>query len=338
MKKQTIKRAIRAYKMDMARKHKLMLTLFLVVFGLFAGTALAAAAFDTTLLPDALTVSGGTVLAGSMALIGDIEDTSDKDAAGSQIAYQVWLIHLSQVDQSVPFPKPNTNREVGTIPLKPGEFMYSFEAHDIPTDDGKSEKGDFTTTNTNTFVIQMSGNRDKLLDFMEEFTGGKFIIIYRECESDNYFVMGNPCKPMILKTSERANNKEKRSVTFTFENTTWRQPYKYIGAIVRSEPVTLDADTDTLAIVANNDRYVLPDGTSSAVPVTQISGLTDNDKGRTITVTGTGSSNAATIEDGAAFVLEGGATWTAKTGSSITFRVLDTTRLVEVSGTRIQTA
>lgn len=338
MKKQTIKRAIRAYKMDMARKHKLMLTLFLVVFGLFAGTALAAEAFDTTLLPDALTVSGGTVLAGSMALIGDIEDTSDKDAAGSQIAYQVWLIHLSQVDQSVPFPKPNTNREVGTIPLKPGEFMYSFEAHDIPTDDGKSEKGDFTTTNTNTFVIQMSGNRDKLLDFMEEFTGGKFIIIYRECESDNYFVMGNPCKPMILKTSERANNKEKRSVTFTFENTTWRQPYKYIGAIVRSEPVTLDADTDTLAIVANNDRYVLPDGTSSAVPVTQISGLTDNDKGRTITVTGAGSSNAATIEDGAAFVLEGGATWTAKTGSSITFRVLDTTRLVEVSGTRIQTA
>ena len=338
MKKQTIKRAIRAYKMDMARKHKLMLTLFLVVFGLFAGTALAAAAFDTTLLPDALTVSGGTVLAGSMALIGDIEDTSDKDAAGSQIAYQGWLIHLSQVDQSVPFPKPNTNREVGTIPLKPGEFMYSFEAHDIPTDDGKSEKGDFTTTNTNTFVIQMSGNRDKLLDFMEEFTGGKFIIIYRECESDNYFVMGNPCKPMILKTSERANNKEKRSVTFTFENTTWRQPYKYIGAIVRSEPVTLDADTDTLAIVANNDRYVLPDGTSSAVPVTQISGLTDNDKGRTITVTGAGSSNAATIEDGAAFVLEGGATWTAKTGSSITFRVLDTTRLVEVSGTRIQTA
>lgn len=338
MKKQTIKRAIRAYKMDMARKHKLMLTLFLVVFGLFAGTALAAAAFDTTLLPDALTVSGGTVLAGSMALIGDIEDTSDKDAAGSQIAYQVWLIHLSQVDQSVPFPKPNTNREVGTIPLKPGEFMYSFEAHDIPTDDGKSEKGDFTTTNTNTFVIQMSGNRDKLLDFMEEFTGGKFIIIYRECESDNYFVMGNPCKPMILKTSERANNKEKRSVTFTFENTTWRQPYKYIGAIVRSEPVTLDADTDTLAIVANNDRYVLPDGTSSAVPVTQISGLTDNDKGRTITVTGAGSSNAATIEDGAAFVLEGGATWTAKAGSSITFRVLDTTRLVEVSGTRIQTA
>lgn len=338
MNKQTIKRAIRAHKMDMARKHKLMLTLFLVVFGLFAGTALAAAAFDTTLLPDALTVSGGTVLAGSMALIGDIEDTSDKDAAGSQIAYQVWLIHLSQVDQSVPFPKPNTNREVGTIPLKPGEFMYSFEAHDIPTDDGKSEKGDFTTTNTNTFVIQMSGNRDKLLDFMEEFTGGKFIIIYRECESDNYFVMGNPCKPMILKTSERANNKEKRSVTFTFENTTWRQPYKYIGAIVRSEPVTLDADTDTLAIVANNDRYVLPDGTSSAVPVTQISGLTDNDKGRTITVTGAGSSNAATIEDGAAFVLEGGATWTAKTGSSITFRVLDTTRLVEVSGTRIQTA
>lgn len=338
MKKRTIKRAIRAHKMDMARKQKLMLTLLLVIFGLFAGSAMAAAAFDTTLLPDALTMSGTTVLAGSMALIGNIEDTSDKDAAGGQIAYQVWLIHLSQVDQSVPFPKPNANREVATIPLKSGEVMYYFEAHDIPTDDGKSEKGDFTTTNTNSFVIQMSGNRDKLLDFMEEFTGGKFIIIYRECESDNYFIMGNPCKPMILKTSERANNKEKRSVTFTFESSTWRQPYKYVGAIVRSEPVQLAADTNTLAIIANNDRYILQNGTESGVPVTEISGLTANDKGRTITVIGAGSDKAATIEDGAAFVLEGGATWTAKTGSSITFLVLDPTRLVEVSGTRVQTA
>ena len=102
--------------------------------------------------------------------------------------------------------------------------------------------------------------------------------------------------------------------------------------------MSLAADTDTLAIVANNDRYILPNGTTEAVPVTKVSGLTDSDKGRTITVTGTGSDNAATIEDGAAFVLEGGATWTAKTGSSITFRVLDPTRLVEVAGTRVQTA
>ena len=342
MKKQEIKRAVkrsmRARKMDMARKRKLILTLFLVMFGLFAGTAMAAAAFDITLLPDALKMSGGTVLAGGMALIGNIEDSSDRDSAGGQIAYQVWLISLDQIDQTLPWPQPNANREVGAIPLKAGEVMHYFEAHDIPTDDSKGEKGDFTTATTNTFVIQMSGNRDKLLDFVENYAGTKFVIIYRECESDNYYIMGSFWKPMVLKSFERANNKEKRGITFTFENSTWRQPAKYVGPIVRSEPVQLTAGTDTLAIVANNDQYILPNGADAAVPVTKISGLTANDKGRTITITGTGSDKAATIEAGAAFVLEGGATWTAKAGSSITLRVLDPTRLVEVSGTRVQSA
>lgn len=341
MKKQKINRVakshIRARSLDMARKRKLILTMFLLILGLFAGTAMANAAFDMTLLPDALKVSGTTAFAGSLALIGNIEDSSDRDSAGGQIAYQVWLISLDQIDQTRPWPEPNANREVGTIPMLLGQVMHFFEAHDIPTDDSKGEKGDFTTTTTNTFVIQMSGNRDQLLNFIEEYAGRKFVLIYRECESDNYYILGSFWKPMVLKSFERANNKEKRGITFTFENITWRQPNKYIGGIIRSEPVQLAAGTDTLAIVVNNGQYVLPNGTAAATPVTKLSGLTANDKGRTITITGTGSDKPATIEDGAAFVLEGGATWTAKSGSAITFRVLDPNRLVEVSGTRVQT-
>ena len=51
-----------------------------------------------------------------------------------------------------------------------------------------------------------------------------------------------------------------------------------------------------------------------------------------------GTDKAATIADGTTFILEDGATWTAKAGSSITFRVLDPSTLIEVSGSRIQTA
>ena len=61
--------------------------------------------------------------------------------------------------------------------------------------------------------------------------------------------------------------------------------------------------------------------------------LVKSDKGRFITLVGAGTDKAATIADGSTFVLEEGATWTAKTGASITFRVLDTTTLVEVSRT-----
>ena len=64
-----------------------------------------------------------------------------------------------------------------------------------------------------------------------------------------------------------------------------------------------------------------------------MSGLSKADKGRYITLIGAGSDKAATIADGATFVLEEGATWTAKTGATITFRILDTTTLIEVSRT-----
>jgi len=57
-----------------------------------------------------------------------------------------------------------------------------------------------------------------------------------------------------------------------------------------------------------------------------------------ITLEGTGTENAATIADNTTFILEDGATWTANTGSRISFRILDATTLVEVQGTRVQTA
>lgn len=331
-----IKKTLWSYKVAQKRKHKLLKLMFLIMVAVLALPTIASTIGSES--DQSEVVDKVFVLAGSMAIIGSINDTSDKDAAGKQIAYQVWLIALDQVDKSTPFPNPNNNREIGTIPLLPGEKMHYFEAHDIPTDDSKGEKGDFSTAVTNTFVLAMSGNRDALLNFIEEYAGGKFILIYRECESDNYYLMGSVWKPMILKSFERANNKDKRGVTFTFENSSFRQPYKYIGAFITVEPVPLVAGTDTLACVVGNDIYVVPNGGVSATPITKISGLTDNDKGRTITVRGTGTDKAATIEDGAVFVLESGTTWTAKAGSSIMFRVLDPNRLVEVGGTRVQTA
>ena len=72
--------------------------------------------------------------------------------------------------------------------------------------------------------------------------------------------------------------------------------------------------------------------------ITTVSGLTATDKGRYITREGTGTDKAATSADGNSVVLEDGATWTAKAGSSITFMVLDASTLVEVSGSRVQTA
>lgn len=275
----------------------------------------------------------------SMMVIGDVKDVSDRQTHGSNIAYQVYLISVDQVDTTKPFPKPNASREVGQIPMKDGEFMRYFEAHDIPTFTGTGEKGDITTSGTNTFAIIMGGMREQLLNFQEEYAGGKFIILFHEIGETDWYILGSVDRPMIFSSFENKNDKDGRYVTFTFTRTSIDQYYLYTGAIVRSEPVSHTADQTDLAIKLGVDTYKIPGGGSATYAISSVSGITASDKGRYITLEGTATDEkAATIADSTSFVLEDGATWTAKAGSRITFRVFDSQTLVEVSGSRVQTA
>lgn len=299
--------------------------------------AVVAAAF-VFMSPDAQAtiMVAGTSFA-SMAVIGNIKDVPDIDVAGSAIAYKVWLVSTDQLDEDKSFPAPNASREVTTIPLKEGEYMHYFEAHDIPTFGSSGEKGDLTIDPTNTFTMIMGGIHEQLLNFIEQHVGGKFIIIFQECESSNRYIIGNPCKPMVLKSYELKNDKDNRSVTFTFENKTIRQFKKYIGDIVTQAPATHSQGTSDLKIIPGNNTYKIPDGTGATYSIDTVSGITNSDKGRVITLEGTGGENSATVADNTTFILEDGATWTAKSGSRISFRILDTTTLVEVQGSRVQT-
>ena len=270
--------------------------------------------------------------------IGSIDDVADKEVAGESIAYKVWLIETKQLDGSRSFPIPNASREVSSLPMLDGEYMHYFEAHDIPTYTSSGEKGDLTISSTNTLTIIMGGVRDQLLKFIEEKAGCKFLIIFQECESNNRFILGNPCKPMVLKSFNLKNDKENRSVTFTFENKSIKQYHKYVGDIIVKDAVTITAGATALATQPGVNTYKIPNGSSATYALATVSGLTASDKGRTITLVGTGSDKAATVADNTSFVLEDGATWTAKAGSQISFRVLDSTTLVEIQGSRVQTA
>ncbi len=153
-----------------------------------------------------------------------------------------------------------------------------------------------------------------------------------------WYILGNYDRPMVLSSFESKNDKDGRYVTYTFTRTSIDQYYKYTGDIVRAPAAAHTADATALAIKSTNNRYTIPDGSEGTYAISTVSGLTANDKGRYITLEGTGTDKAATIADGNSFVLEDGATWTAKAGSSITFMVLDASTLVEVSGSRVQTA
>lgn len=286
-----------------------------------------------------LGVSGfsGTIVA-SLMVIGDVDDVSDRKTHGSNIAYKVYLIDIEQVNPDVSFPLPNANREISTIPMKAGQHMKYFIAHDIPTFTATGEKGDITTSGENNFVIIMGGMRDQLLDFTEQHAGGKFIVIFKEVGESQWYILGNYDRPMVLSSFEAKNDKDGRYITFTFKRTSIDQYYKYVGDIIRVPAAVHPADATALNITPANNRYEIPDGSAATYAIATVTGLTANDKGRYITLEGTGTDKAATIAESNAFTLIDGATWTAKAGSSITFLVLDTSTLIEVEGSRVQTA
>ena len=286
-----------------------------------------------------LGVSGfsGTIVASLMA-IGDVDDVSDRKTHGSNIAYKVYLIDIEQVNPDIHFPLPNANREISTIPMKAGQYMKYFIAHDIPTFTATGEKGDITTSGENNFVIIMGGMRDQLLDFTEQHAGGKFIVIFKEVGESQWYILGNYDRPMVLSSFEAKNDKDGRYITFTFKRTSIDQYYKYVGDIIRVPAAVHPADATALNITPANNRYEIPDGSAATYAIATVTGLTANDKGRYITLEGTGTDKTATIAESNAFTLIDGATWTAKAGSSITFLVLDTSTLIEVEGSRVQTA
>lgn len=303
--------------------------MFMATFAIFGVLMLLAALIDHSLGAAA----GSGVTLASMALLGHLDDVSDRDTHGSDISYIVYLVALDQIDRTKEFPQPNANREVAPIPLKPNEIPHYFEAHDIPTFTGTTEKGDITTTGENQFVIIMGGARVNLYNFIEEYSGGKFIIFFKHVKKKEWYILGELERPVILSNTETKDDKDGRYTTFTFKRSSVDLPLVYTGNPAITAATAIAAGATAIAITAGSNTYTIPNGTSAAAAIATVSGLSKSDKGRYITLIGAGADKAATIADGSTFVLEEGATWTAKTGASITFRVLDTTTLVEVSRT-----
>lgn len=154
----------------------------------------------------------------TMALIGSIDDVSDRDTHGSEIAYQVVLIATDQLADKFNFPQPDTDRivTIGKSILKPGEAAHYFEAHTIPTLLSSSEKGDVTTTGTNTFTMIMGGDRTALKNFIEEYSGGKFIILFKHIKDTVWHIIGEAERPMVLNNTETKNDADGRYSTLTF--------------------------------------------------------------------------------------------------------------------------
>ena len=323
---------------NLKRKFNKKLTILTLLIIGFIGIVTADAIYENGVKATIEKISGAGAAGGltiaSMAAVGSLKRVTDKDTAGNSIIARVWLIALDQIDEDVAFPVANSSGEIGTIPLKTGEYMHYFDCIDNSLEDKSSgAKGDVTTAVTNTFSFIIGGLRQKLLEFLEGHAGDRFIIIY-QMEDRSYRLLGNDLKPMLLKSFERTNGKDSRSTTLTFENTSFEQPKIYVGSIVKIDPVQLAADAVSIAFTRADEYKTGANTVASAIA--SFTGLSTSDIGRHVEIIGTGGSHPTTIAETAGFVLVDGTTWTGNSGSRIIFKVLDINTLVEIS--RVQTA
>lgn len=318
------------------RKHKFLN----FVFSIFTVLIAVIAVTEGIQLLDMLfagAAGGGTLLM-SMGAIGNIPDDSDPNSVGRQIAYDIRLIETSQIDTSVAFPQPNASREVGDITLLGGETNHEFISHNRPKFLSTSELGDLTIDPTKDFDIAMANSfRDKILDFVEQKAGGKFIILFRKIETTQWYLLGSYDNPMRFMSHEVKGDDEAAAVTCKFQNKSIRQFYKYTGAISQAAATVLAADVTVLAY-DGNDRYQLTDGTVAPVALATVSGIATANQGKYLTIYGSGGTYPTTIPDGAVFTMHEGVTWTGNSGSRITFQIYENNQLIEVLGSRIQTA
>nr|DAQ67223.1 MAG TPA: hypothetical protein [Caudoviricetes sp.] len=173
---------------------------------------------------------GGTgVSMAAFAALTAIDDVTDRDTHGSALAYKVVLVPIALVDGTKAFPQPDKDRKVKAIPFKAAAELkaFVFDAHDIPTFTATTEKGDITTSGENNIVIVMGGTRVELYNFIEQYAGGKFIILYKHIKETQWYILGEPERPMILNNTETKDDKDGRYSTFTFKRTSVDLPCLY---------------------------------------------------------------------------------------------------------------
>ena len=314
------------------RRFGLLLRMFSLMFLLFFTVLAFQITNDPTAVKPTVEMGGLFVILMSMATIGNIAQASSRDTAANQIGMRLWLVARDQIDDSIAFPLPNAAREIGTIPLKAGEYWHYFEGIENSIKyTGTGESGEITPTFGKTIPIIIKYT-DASLNFVEEYAGKGFVLVWGICETSDKELVGTFCKPIILKKFEVKNDSDGKYISLEFGNTHWRQPLKYVGDITVAAPTVVGAGA-TEIVVGASGVYQL---TAGAAAIATVSGLASADYGRYITIVAPATGVAPTIADSAVFVLRDGATWTANPGSTITFQVLDDTTLVETS--RVQTA
>lgn len=279
----------------------------------------------------------GVQTATVMGTVGSIDSVSNKERTGKQVKSKMWIISTDQIDDSVSFPSL-VNRTRGNITLKSGEYWHYIEAvTDSPEPKWTGEEGDVASPLNMELPFVIGGMDDAVFNLLEEGVGEEFIVVWEICSTGEVFGGGNGCKGLKLSSFDGGSTKDSTSTTVTFKGQCGELWYKYSGNTPTEDPDTVAADTTEITLT-DNSQYQLTDGSAAAVIITGFGAVADSDISRVVTILGSGGTYPSTITTGNDFILDEGETWTAVSGSQISFKIYkdgdSSYKFIEVSGSR----
>jgi len=221
------------------------------------------------------------------------------------------------------------------IVFNPGAYMINIYATTDKIKIGSNSEGDLDAEG---FVQNLEfthpGNENEIREFKSNWMSRNIGAIIERCSSTKKDLLGSPCAAlkMVIKWED---DKDKNLTTFTLKSAN-KGPYDvadYQGTTTfDTVKATVAANATSANLASGEGQYQLTVGSASAANITS---CTNAVNGGTYSFLGSGGTYPSTIDSGDDFILSNGTTWTALSGSVLTFRAFkdgaNTWKFIEVS-------
>jgi len=210
----------------------------------------------------------------------------------------------------------------GTINMKSGYYMVQVYGTVTTMKAEIASEGDPDGKAMNqTVSFKHPGNSVQIREFRYNWLNKNLIIIIQRGSSPEKTLYGDKYAPLQMELKhtddEKANTGE-----FTFKSLVkGPDAGDYQGTITLEAPVNVvPADAETADISAGEGQYQLTDGSSQKVTITSCSGALN---GMIFTFLGSGGTYPSNIVEGGDFLLASALSWSALSGSKITFKAFE---------------
>lgn len=312
--------------------------LIFTFFAVICVCVLAMFIFGDASMADVLLTHGISIATVAPAAVNISGDAGISQSAGKLVKAKVWFITQEQYDDEQAFPARN-GREIGNIPLKAGEYWHYIKTQAITNPDAMigGSLSDVGGTLSNELKLLLAGISDEVLTLIEEHMGKGFYIVFEVCATGKKYLGGGGCKPMVLQQPEGGFLNDKTSITLHFKNECGQLFSTYVGNTPTAAPADIAAAA-SFVLTANPQYKFATDAASTLCK--SVTGITDLDVNRVITVFGGGGVGPTRLNQDAAgnILLIGGVNWIGNTGSQISLKIFKdgaaTYKLIEIAGTR----